>query len=187
MAKKKTQQLNGFEIVRNWLASKGLKPFPFQEEAWQMYAEGLSGIVNAPTGFGKTFSVFLAVVIDHINRTPAYKSKKKNGLQLLWITPLRALAKDISRTMQIALEELEIPWDVAVRNGDTPVSERQKQKLHMPEILIITPESLHLLLASKNYAQLFRSLKCIAVDEWHELLGSKRGVQVELALSHIKP
>lgn len=185
--KKKIEQQNGFDVIRNWLASKGLKPFEFQEEAWQMYAEGLSGIVNAPTGFGKTFSIFLAVLIDAINRNADYKTKTKNGLQLLWITPLRALAKDISRAMQIALEELDIPWKVAVRNGDTPVSERQKQKLHMPEILIITPESLHLLLASKNYAPLFKSLKCIAIDEWHELLGSKRGVQVELALSHIKP
>lgn len=185
-AKKKHIAADGGEVVRNWLGAKGVKPFAFQEEAWQMYLEGQSGIVNAPTGFGKTFSVFLGVVIDWINRNPDYQTKKGNGLQLLWISPLRALAKDIARAMDTALRELDIPWKVAVRNGDTPVSEREKQRKNMPEILLITPESLHLLLASKNYVQLFEKLQCIAVDEWHELLGSKRGVQVELALSHIK-
>lgn len=151
-----------------------------------MHLEGLSGIVNAPTGFGKTYSVFLAVVIDWINQTPDYKTKTNVGLQLLWITPLRALAKDIARAMEEALHELEIPWKVAIRNGDTPVSEREKQKRNMPEVLVITPESLHLLFASKNHVDYFKTLTCIAVDEWHELLGSKRGVQVELALAHIK-
>lgn len=176
----------GLSVIHDWLEGKGLKAFEFQEETWQMYLEGLSGIVNAPTGFGKTFSVFLAVLIDFINRHENYRSRKKNGLQLLWITPLRALAKDISRAMQEVLAELEIPWKVSVRNGDTSISERQKQKTQAPEILIITPESLHLLLGSKGYPQLFRNLSCIAIDEWHELLGSKRGVQVELALSHLK-
>lgn len=184
--KQKKQPPKGFETIHTWLAGKGLHAFEFQEETWQMYAEGLSGIVNAPTGFGKTFSVFLAVLIDWINRNPEYKSKKNNGLQLLWITPLRALAKDISRAMETALAELDIPWKVSVRSGDTSTVERAKQKKNMPEILITTPESIHLLLANKGYKELFKNLACIAVDEWHELLGSKRGVQVELALSHIK-
>ncbi|OSZ82933.1 DNA ligase-associated DEXH box helicase [Chitinophagaceae bacterium IBVUCB1] len=168
------------------MQAKGRQPFPFQEETWQLYAEGLSGIVNAPTGFGKTFSVFLAVVIDWINQHPDYQTKKKNGLQLLWITPLRALAKDVGRAMEEALLELDIPWKVAVRNGDTTTSERQKQKNNMPEVLIITPESLHLLIATKNNKEIFNNLQCVAVDEWHELLGSKRGVQVELALAYLK-
>ncbi len=177
----------GYETILTWLNSKGLQPFSFQEEAWQMHVEGLSGIVNAPTGFGKTYSVFLAVVIDWINRYPQeYQTKTNSGLQLVWITPLRALAKDIARAMAEALEELNIPWNVAIRNGDTSTAERERQKRKMPEILVITPESLHLLFASKNHAEYFKSLTCIAVDEWHELLGSKRGVQVELALAHLK-
>ena len=76
-------------------------------------------------------------------------------------------------------------WKVGIRNGDTSLAERQKQKRQMPEVLIITPESLHLLLAQKNYPEVFQTLKIIAVDEWHELIGSKRGVQVELAISRI--
>lgn len=177
----------GYETILTWLNNKGLKPFAFQEEAWQMYVEGLSGIVNAPTGFGKTYSVFLAVVIDWINRYPKdYQTRTNLGLQLIWITPLRALAKDIARAMTEVLEELNIPWSVGLRNGDTSTAERERQKKKMPEILVITPESLHLLFASKNHAEFFKGLTCVAVDEWHELLGSKRGVQVELALGHLK-
>ena len=106
-------------------------------------------------------------------------------MQLIWVTPLRALAKDIGRAMEEVIQELGMQWKVGIRNGDTSASDRQKQKRQMPEVLIITPESLHLLLAQKNYADVFETLKLIAVDEWHELIGGKRGVQVELAISRI--
>jgi ATP-dependent helicase Lhr and Lhr-like helicase len=176
----------GYKVIQQWLRSKDLNPFSFQEETWQHIIDGNSGLVNAPTGCGKTFSVFLGSLIDFINDHPDnYKSKAKNSLQLLWITPLRALAKDIGRAMEEVIAELGMKWKIGIRNGDTEISERQKQKRQMPEVLIITPESLHLLLAQKNYPEIFRSLKIIAVDEWHELLGSKRGVQVELAISRI--
>ena len=145
-----------------------------------------SGLVNAPTGCGKTFSVFIGAIIDFINEYPDdYQSKSRNHLRLLWITPLRALAKDIGRAMREVIEELGMQWQVGIRNGDTEMNERQKQKRQMPEVLIITPESLHLLLAQKNYPEIFKHLRLLAVDEWHELLGSKRGVQVELAISRI--
>ena len=176
----------GYKIIEAWLSSKSHQPFLFQQQTWQHISNKKSGLVNAPTGCGKTYSVFIGAVIDFINQYPDdYQNKKKNGLQLLWITPLRALAKDIGRAMEEVISELGMQWQVAIRNGDTPVSERQKQKKQMPEVLIITPESLHLLLAQKNNAEIFQSLKIIAVDEWHELLGSKRGVQVELAISRI--
>jgi ATP-dependent helicase Lhr and Lhr-like helicase len=176
----------GYKIVNAWFASLNMKPFAFQEEAWQHIINQKSGLVNAPTGCGKTFSVFLGAVIDFINNNANdYAKKKKNGLRLLWVTPLRALAKDIARAMEEVIEGLGMQWQIGTRNGDTPISERQKQKRQMPEILIITPESMHLLLAQRDYAEVFTSLKIIAVDEWHELLGSKRGVQVELAISRI--
>ena len=176
----------GYQIIREWLAGKGLQPFAFQEETWEHIIDGKSGLVNAPTGCGKTFSVFLGVLIDFINHHPEnYRTKKKNNLRLLWISPLRALAKDIGRAIEEVIAELQMSWKVGIRNGDTELSERQKQKRQMPEVLIITPESLHLLLAQKGYPEIFQSLQFIAVDEWHELLGSKRGVQVELALSRI--
>jgi len=176
----------GFKVISEWLAAKDFIPFAFQEETWQHIIDKKSGLVNAPTGCGKTFSVFLGSIISFINDNPDdYKIKNKNGLQLLWITPLRALAKDIGRAMEEVIAELEMDWKVGIRNGDTSISDRAKQKRQVPEILIITPESLHLLLAQKNYPEVFQSLQIIAVDEWHELLGSKRGVQVELALSRI--
>ena len=176
----------GYKIIHQWLATKGNHPFLFQQQTWQHIINGESGLVNAPTGCGKTFSVFLGAVIDFINHHPKdYQTKNKNGLQLIWITPLRALAKDIGRAMEEVIAELGMAWKVGIRNGDTTTSDRQKQKRQMPEILIITPESLHLLLAQKNYPEVFKTLKIIAVDEWHELMGGKRGVQVELAISRI--
>lgn len=178
--------LDGEQIIINWLDTKSRKPFVYQQKTWQHINHNQSGLVNAPTGYGKTFAVFLGALIQYINQHPCdYKTRQNNGLQLLWITPLRALAKDIARAMEEVLSELQIPWKIGIRNGDTPVKERQKQKIRMPEILLITPESLHLLLASKNHRQFFQTLKTITVDEWHELLGSKRGVQTELAISYI--
>jgi ATP-dependent Lhr-like helicase len=176
----------GYRIIHQWLAPKGLQPFAYQEETWQHIINGKSGLVNAPTGTGKTFSVFLGALIQFINNHPeSYRSKSKNGLQLIWITPLRALAKDIGRAMEEVIDALGMRWQVGIRNGDTSLAERQKQKRQSPEVLVTTPESLHLLLAQKGYTDFFSTLRLIAVDEWHELIGGKRGVQVELAMSRI--
>lgn len=184
----KLTDTTGYKIIQHWFETKSLYPFAFQKETWQEIVSGNSGLVNAPTGCGKTYSVFIGSLIQFINLHPdSYKKQNNNGLQLLWITPLRALAKDIGRAMEEVLQELQIPWKVGIRNGDTSTAERAKQKKQMPEILIITPESLHLLLAQKNYTDHFKTLQLIAIDEWHELMGSKRGVQVELALCHIVP
>ncbi|HYE54059.1 MAG TPA: ligase-associated DNA damage response DEXH box helicase [Chitinophagaceae bacterium] len=179
-------QTKGYGVIETWLQANTRTPFLFQQQTWQAICEGKSGLVNAPTGSGKTFSVFIGALIQFINEHPNnYKTKKKNGLQLMWITPLRALAKDIGRAMQEVISELGMSWAVGIRNGDTDINERARQKRQMPEVLIITPESLHLLLGQKGYPDVFKTLRIIAVDEWHELLGSKRGVQVELAVSRI--
>lgn len=176
----------GNKIINDWLETKGFRPFLFQQQTWELISGGQSGLVNAPTGCGKTFSVFLGTLIRYINAHPEdYRHTTNTGLQLLWVTPLRALAKDIGRAMEEVLAELGIPWRLGIRNGDTSVAERARQKKAIPEILLITPESLHLLLAQKGYPSLFRSLSVVAIDEWHELLGSKRGVQVELAVSRL--
>lgn len=139
-------------------------------------------MIVAPTGFGKTFSVFLGVLTDFMNRPEAYK----NGLKLLWITPLRSLAKDLAKAMQQAIDGIGLDWTVEVRNGDTAVKIKQRQTRQMPDVLLVTPETLHLLIAQKGRDRFFKNLHCVAVDEWHELLGTKRGVMVELALAFLK-
>lgn len=178
---KKFLESEGYGIVERWLGGKGFSPFGFQLETWEKFSRGYSGMVVAPTGFGKTYSVFLAVITDFLSNPENYK----DGLQLLWITPLRALAKDIAKAMTEAIDEIGLDWKVSVRNGDTPQADRVSQTKKMPEILIITPESLQLLLAQKNNQRFFKNIKCVAVDEWHELIGSKRGVLVELAISQL--
>ncbi len=175
------QKTKGYKHIISWLKADKKKPFDFQKETWQYYADGYSGLVNAPTGFGKTYSVFLAVVIEALNQP-----KPPKGLQLIWVTPLRSLSKDISRAMREVLSAVDLDWNVGVRNGDTSQAEKLKQKKNTPQILLITPESLHLLLAQKDSASLLKNVKCLVADEWHELLGSKRGVLVELAVSRIK-
>ncbi len=184
----------GYKKVIKWLKTSKKKPFEFQRDAWQYYAEGYCGMVNAPTGFGKTYSMFLAVVIEELNiindlkdnKNKLTKKKTDAGIKLLWITPLRSLAKDLARAMREVCTELELDWTIGVRNGDTSQTDKLKQKKQMPEVLIITPESMHLLLAQKGTIANFTNLRCIVADEWHELLGSKRGVLAELAISRIR-
>lgn len=174
------------QIGSTWFASRGWQPFSFQQEAWRAYLQGESGLVNAPTGSGKTYSLLVPILLEYIRQHPDYKTRSATGLQAIWITPIRALSKEILLSATRVLEGLELPWEIGVRSGDTSLKEREKQKKKAPQLLITTPESLHLLLAQKDYQHYFKELKVIVADEWHELLGSKRGVQVELALSRLK-
>jgi len=177
----------GHEAIENWFSQKDWTPFEWQKNVWKAFLEDRSGLLNAPTGSGKTLALFIPEIIKWINDNPeSFAAKEKNGLQLLWVTPLRALAKDIEKAMQQTVNEMGIPWDIQRRTGDVSQSIKQKQKKNMPEVLIITPESLHILLAQKDYPRRFRNLSCVVVDEWHELIGSKRGTQAELALSRLR-
>ena len=175
-----------YGLIDKWFHNKGRQPFEFQKQAWHYYLNGYNGLLNAPTGSGKTYALWLPVVMEYIISTPNYKKKKHNGLQMMWITPLKALSKDIEKAMKDVLEELEIPWQVSTRTGDTTQSIKARQNKNLHEVLITTPESVHVMLSQKGYAERFRNLKAVVVDEWHELLGSKRGVQTELALSRLR-
>lgn len=176
------ENTNGFNVIQQWMADKNISPFKFQIETWKKFGNGYSGMVVAPTGFGKTYSVFLALISDFLNRPEKYGK----GLKMIWITPLRSLSKDIAKAMQEAIEEIGLDWAVGVRNGDTDPKVRQQQVKNMPEILVATPESLHLLLGQKKHQRFFQDLQTIVIDEWHELLGSKRGVMVELGISQLR-
>lgn len=160
-----------------WFKKQQWEAAPFQEAAWQAYAVGKSGLVNAPTGSGKTYSLLLPAMLQ---------AKKGKGLRLIWITPIRALAKEILQSAERAAEGMKLDFTVGIRTGDTSQSERAKQKRQMPNLLITTPESLHLLLAGKDASKVFKNLEAVVVDEWHELMGSKRAVQMELALSRLR-
>jgi len=163
----------------DWFNSQGWKPFAFQQEAWDAYLDGKSGLVNAPTGSGKTYSLAVPILLEGLDRKP-------DRVQCLWITPIRALSKEIESALKLAAAGLGSKWKVGVRTGDTKVSEKARQKEKPPAILITTPESLHQLMSQKGYVDYFSELKSVIVDEWHELMGSKRGVQMELALSRLK-
>lgn len=176
------ENTDGFKIIQNWMMEKSISPFKFQIDTWQKFGNGYSGMVVAPTGFGKTYSVFLALISDFLNHPEKYKT----GLKMIWITPLRSLSKDIAKAMQEAIDEIGLDWTVGVRNGDTDPKIRQQQVKNMPDILVATPESLHLLLGQKNHQRFFKNLQCIVIDEWHELLGSKRGVMMELGISRLR-
>lgn len=171
-----------FQRGLEWFSRQGWKAFPFQLEAWEHYLAGGSGIVNAPTGSGKTYSLLVPILLEALQQ----QKTKTTGVKAIWITPIRALSKEIELSATRAIEGMEVPWKIGVRTGDTSTAQRAKQKERPPDFMITTPESLHLLLAQKGYHQFFKELKVVVVDEWHELLGSKRGVLMELALSRLK-
>ncbi|QEE48581.1 ligase-associated DNA damage response DEXH box helicase [Flavobacterium alkalisoli] len=175
-----------FDLANQWFEQKGWKPFPFQAQTWTAFLQGKNGLLNAPTGSGKTYALWIPIVLDYIQKNPDYKTKHKLGLKAIWITPLRALSTEIKQAAERVINDLDLKLTVGIRTGDTSSAERAKQKNKMPDLLITTPESMQLMLASKGYENLFKSCLAIVIDEWHELLGSKRGVQTELALSRLK-
>lgn len=177
-----------YEIIDSWYTQKEWHHYDFQRELAQAWHDGYNGLLNAPTGSGKTYAMWIPIVAEQLaislqNKNASHGSSK---LKVLWITPLRALAKDIRNALQDACDLMGLDWRVEIRTGDISAKAKQLQKKQMPECLIITPESLHVLLCGNNYPELFSELVCVVTDEWHELIASKRGVQVELALSRLR-
>ncbi len=174
-------------IADKWFKLKKWKSFAFQKATWKAMKDGKSGLLNSPTGSGKTYAIWFGVLEAFYKKQLSNKNKVKHtGLHCLWITPLRALSKEILLATQQVSKDLELDYTIALRTGDTTSAQRVKQRKNSPHALITTPESIQVLLASKEYDKFFAGLEFIVVDEWHELMGSKRGVQVELALSRLK-
>lgn len=155
---------------------------PFQRAAWRAWRDGASGLIHAPTGSGKTLAALGGPLLDALARDPAARP----GLTLLWITPLRALAADLLVQVQAPLRDLGVTWRVLRRTGDSGSSERTKLRKGQVELLVTTPESLALQLSYDDCAQRLANLSTVVVDEWHELLGSKRGVLLELGLARLR-
>lgn len=166
-------------IGDKWFGSLEWKTLAFQRQAWHAVLAGKSGLINAPTGSGKTYSVLIPAILNQ------YESKKKGPI-ILWVTPIRALAKEIKISSEKAISGLGLNWSVGIRTGDTSQKERKEQLSNPPEILITTPESIHIIMCNKSYVQFFKHIDLVVADEWHELMGSKRGVLLELALSRFK-
>lgn len=176
--------------VDAWFAQQDWTAQSFQQEVWSHMAAGRSGLLNAPTGTGKTYAVWGGVVNRALGEVNAKDGTRVGddgpGLRAIWITPLRALANEIAESAQRLCDGVGLPWTVGTRTGDTSTKERAAQKKALPHLLVTTPESLHVMLSSKGTVALFKKLDWFIADEWHELLSSKRGVQVELALSRLK-
>jgi ATP-dependent Lhr-like helicase len=178
----------GLAAVHAWFQRKQWQPFAFQEEAWALYGAGGQGLIHAPTGTGKTYAAWLGPLIHWIDAHPdsAQWSHREPPFQVVWLTPLRALAGDTTENLLNAVVELGLPWTVELRTGDTSSSVKQRQRKSLPTALVTTPESLTLMLSYPEAHALFANLHTVVVDEWHELLGTKRGVQTELALARLR-
>ncbi len=186
------------DTIIDWFHSKEWAPFEFQKSVWKAYLSGKSGLIHSATGSGKTYAAWLGAVIEGVheqavqNAKPVKpiknirKIKKANTLKVLWITPMRALANDILNNLCLPVTDLGLNWKVESRTGDTSIAKRAQQKKNIPDALITTPESLTLMIAQKDSPEYFKGLKCIIVDEWHELIASKRGVMTELALARMR-
>jgi ATP-dependent Lhr-like helicase len=179
------------DFAKQWFTARGWKPFAFQKEVWAAVKQGQSGLLHASTGAGKTYAVWFAALNRFAHVKPILESPRKRKpvaepLTVLWITPMRALAADTARALQAPLFDLQIPWSVGLRTGDTSSSERARQSRRLPTTLITTPESLTLMLARADSGAALSTLRMVVVDEWHELLGNKRGVQLQLALARLR-
>jgi ATP-dependent Lhr-like helicase len=187
--------------IEAWFAQKGWKPMAFQHRCWRTYLAGRSGVLQVPTGSGKTYGAVMGPIAELLaagcaEAPPRASGRAKGGraptgnslggVGLLILTPLRALSRDLLLALQEPIETMGWPLRVGLRNGDTASGERARQLRSPPEILITTPESLALLLSGPQAETLFAPLRAVVIDEWHELLASKRGSQTELCLGWLR-
>ncbi|MBD53999.1 MAG: DNA ligase-associated DEXH box helicase [Rhodopirellula sp.] len=177
------------QSVDRFFQSIGWKPFRFQRSTWRAYRDGSSGLVHSATGTGKTLAVWMGPILKWLgeNRNrDKWQPKRPPGLRVLWITPLRALAGDTEASLRQPIDHLGLPWRLESRTGDSKASAKARQLKRLPTALITTPESLSLMLTHEKLLEQFSQLEGVIVDEWHELLGTKRGIQTELALSRLR-
>ena len=170
-----------------WFERQGWQPFDFQRAVWQAMAAGRSGLLHATTGSGKTYAVWMGALLRA--RAPGVERHERAAappLQVLWLTPMRALAADTAKALRLPLDELAPGWTLGLRTGDTPSAERARQDRRFPTALVTTPESLSLMLTRARARDELATVRVVVVDEWHELMGNKRGVQVQLALARLR-
>jgi len=174
-----SDQWTRLDALKGWMAAQGWQPLPHQQATWSAQLDGEEGLLCVPTGSGKTYAAYLAA-LARAAQQPG------DGLRVLWLSPLRAMATDIEAALRAPVDAVGWPITVASRTGDTSAYRKRKLRERLPQVLVTTPESLTLLLSYEDAAEKFAGLQTVVVDEWHELLGSKRGTQTELALTRLR-
>lgn len=174
-----------------WFASRGWAPLAFQKAMWRHYLAGESGLLHTPTGSGKTLAMFGGPLLQALHDPPPRTTRGRAKtpvpvLQVLWITPLRALAADTARALREPLDALGLDWQVGLRTGDASARDKRLAREGRLDVLVTTPESLALLLSYPDTMARLQHLRCVVVDEWHELLGNKRGVLLQLNLRRLR-
>lgn len=173
--------------LRRWFADRGWTPWAFQEHAWAAQRQGRSGLIHVPTGAGKTYAAYMAALSEMIEACES--GENPWNLRVLYITPLRAVSRDVEKALKRPVEDLgllDAGITIESRTGDTSSSIRARQRTRLPNVLITTPESLTLLLTQDRLAERFEGVGLAIVDEWHELMSTKRGTQTELALARLR-
>ena len=177
------------DLVNEYFESQRWRAFRFQRSCWRAYQQGQSGIVHSATGTGKTLAVWMGPLIKWMRENPdtvRWNPKRPPPVRVLWTTPLRALAADTEASLRAPLDAFQLPWRLESRTGDSKPSMKARQLKRLPTALVTTPESLSLLLTHEQVLTQLAGLEAVIIDEWHELLGSKRGVQTELALARLR-
>jgi len=178
--------MNGLARLEQWFRERGWTPFPYQRRTWEAARDGRSGLIHVPTGAGKTFAALGGPLTKLADDAAASRTAPPRGLRVLHLSPLRAVARDIEAALRAPIEAI-LPWArVGSRTGDTSAGERARQRVNLPELLVTTPESLSLILCREQAEASFARLDAVIVDEWHELMASKRGVQTELAIARLR-
>jgi len=181
------------DVFARWFASRGWQPRAHQLDLLAKARAGRSTLLIAPTGGGKTLAGFLPTLVELSERDVRLRNLRSTGrapsrsqsLHTLYISPLKALAVDIARNLEIPVQEMGLPIRLETRTGDTPASKRQRQRRDPPDILLTTPEQLALLLASTDAPYMFGTLRRVVLDELHSLVTSKRGDLLSLGLARL--
>lgn len=174
------------EPFASWFASRGWAPRAHQLELVRRAEAGLSTLLIAPTGAGKTLAGFLPSLLELAPRAAEGGLKRPHKLHTLYISPLKALTTDIARNLEAPVREMNLNVRLETRTGDTPAHKRQRQRAHPPDILLTTPEQLCLLIASEHARVFFEDLQTVVIDEAHALAPTKRGDLLALALARLQ-
>ena len=179
------------EPFTGWFRERRWQPRPHQFELLDLAQSGLSCLLIAPAGAGKTLAGFLPSLVDLTQEKPrrrpgAARAVSRRGIHTLYVSPLKALAVDIERNLARPVEEMALLLRIETRTGDTPQHKRQRQKRDPPDILLTTPEQIALLIASREAEMLFDGLRYVIFDELHSLVTSKRGHLLSLGLARLR-